>query len=297
MFVFIFGSTFFFLDLKQNVTMKLKIRKFDMKTMPPDAVVLLVGKRGTGKSTLLKDICYNVKDQLHCGIACCPTEDSVEGSDGLSSFIPGPLIHDSYKPQVVEKLLNYQKKSVKKYGKEKTKRQFIILDDCCYDKKILKGTELRQLAMNGRHRRLFFINAIQYLCDLSPDIRTNVDIVFCLKENILSNKERLWKHFFGCFPDFTTFCQTMDALTSNFGAMVLNNRSRSTKLEDQIFHYTADHKLPQFQMCHPVFWKLSKSCAIEEKEGDEESEEDSNEGGKSRKVFIKKIESLRDNDE
>jgi hypothetical protein len=69
---------------------------------------------------------------------------------------------------------------------------------------------MRQAMMNGRHRRLFLINAVQYLCDLSPDLRTNVDVVFCLKENILSNKERLWKHFFGVIPDFQTFCQTMD---------------------------------------------------------------------------------------
>ena len=94
--------------------MKLKIRKFDMKTMPPDAVVLLVGKRGTGKSTLLKDIMFHMRDQLHCGVAFSPTEDSVEGADGLSSYVPAPLIHDCYKPQVVEKLLNYQKKCVKK---------------------------------------------------------------------------------------------------------------------------------------------------------------------------------------
>jgi hypothetical protein len=271
--------------------MKLKIRKFDMKTMPPDAVVLLVGKRGTGKSTLLKDICYQMKDQLHCGIACCPTEDSVEGADGLSSFIPGPLIHETYKPHVVEKLLNYQKKCVKKYGKEKTKRQFIILDDCAYDKKILKGTEMRAIHHNGRHRRLFFLNAVQYLCDISPDLRTNVDVVFCLKENILSNKERLFKHFFGMFPDFHTFCQTMDALTSNFGAMVLNNRSRSTNLEDQVFHYTANHKLPSFQMCHPVFWKLSKTCALDEEEEEDESDGESK-SGKGKRVFIQKLQSF-----
>jgi hypothetical protein len=274
--------------------MKLKIRKFDMKTMPADAVVLLVGKRGTGKSTLLKDICYHMKDQLHCGIACCPTEDSVEGADGLSSFIPGPLIHEAYKPQVVEKLLTYQKKYIKKHGKEGTKRQFIILDDCMYDKKVLKGTELRAVFLNGRHRRLFFINAIQYLCDLTPDLRTNVDMVFVLKENILSNKERLFRHFFGMFTDFPTFCQTMDALTSNFGAMVLNNRTRSTKLEDQVFWYTANPKIPSFQMCHPVFWRLSKACAVEEKGS--ESEDDSQASGKSKRVFIKKIHSL-DNDD
>ena len=159
--------------------MKLKIRKFDMKTMPPDAVVLLVGKRGTGKSTLLKDIMYHMREHLHCGVAMCPTLDSVAGADGLGSYVPGPLIHDCYKPQVVEKLLNYQKRCVKKVGKEKTKRQFILLDDCMYDRKALKGTEMRAVFQNGRHRRLFLINAVQYLCDLSPDLRTNVDVIFC----------------------------------------------------------------------------------------------------------------------
>lgn len=272
--------------------MKLKIRKFDMKTMAPDAVVILVGKRGTGKSTLLKDICYHMRDQLDCGIACCPTEDSVEGADGLSSFIPPALIHDEYKPHVLEKLLNFQKKYIKKHGKEKAKRQFIILDDCCYEKKVVRGTEMRQVTMNGRHRRLFFINAVQYLCDLPPDYRTNVDYVFCLKENIMSNKDRLFRHFFGCFPDLQTFSQTMDALTSNFGAMVLNNRSRSTKLEDQIFHYNADPKLPPFQMCHPVYWRLNKTCAIQEE--DAESDGESKFDGKSRRVFIEKLQSMEE---
>lgn len=148
--------------------------------------------------------------------------------------------------------------------------------------------------MNGRHRRLFLINAVQYLCDLSPDLRTNVDVVFCLKENILSNKERLWKHFFGVIPDFQTFCQTMDALTSDFSAMVLNNRTRSTKLEDNVFWYKANPKLPSFQLCHPVFWKLSEKCAVEEEKEGSESEEESfaEGGGKGKKVFIKKLQSL-----
>ena len=274
--------------------MKLKIRKFDMKTMPSDAVVLLVGKRGTGKSTLLKDIMYNMREHLHCGVAMCPTLDSVAGADGLGSYVPAPLIHDCYKPQVVEKLLNYQKKSVKKVGKEKTKRQFVILDDTMFDKKALKGTEIRACAMNGRHYRLFFINAVQYLCDLTPDIRTNVDVIFCLKENILSNKERLWKHFFGMFPDFPTFSQTMDALTSDFTAMVLNNRTRSTELTEQVFWYKANPKLPSFQLCHPAFWKLSTACAVEEKESDEESDDSHSGAGKSKKVFIKKLQSLND---
>jgi hypothetical protein len=276
--------------------MKLKIQKFDMKSMPPDAVVLLVGKRGTGKSTLLKDIMYNVREHLHCGIAFCPTEDSVEGTDGLASFIPAPLIHDVYKPQVLDRMLNFQKKSVKKVGKEKTKRQFVILDDVMFDKKAIRGTEMRQTMMNGRHRRIFLINAVQYLCDLSPDLRTNVDVVFCLKENILSNKERLWKHFFGVIPDFQTFCQTMDALTSDFGAMVLNNRTRSTKLEDNVFWYKATPKLPSFQLCHPSFWKLAKTCEIEEKDDDESDSDASEQGeGKKRRVFIQKLQTLKDN--
>jgi hypothetical protein len=42
-----------------------------------------------------------------------------------------------------------------------------------------------------------------------------------------------------------------------------------------------------------VFWKLSTACAVEE---EDEEESDSQYDGKSKKVFIKKLQSLNDGD-
>ena len=50
-----------------------------------------------------------------------------------------------------------------KGGKFKTKKQrslFIIMDDCMYDKKILKGVGIRDLFMNGRHLSVTLCNAV-----------------------------------------------------------------------------------------------------------------------------------------
>ena len=39
--------------------MSLRLKKFDMKRLKYDSVVVLLGKRNTGKSFLTKDILYN----------------------------------------------------------------------------------------------------------------------------------------------------------------------------------------------------------------------------------------------
>ena len=40
-----------------------------------------------------------------------------------------------------------------------------------------------------RHYKITFLNAVQYVMDLGPDLRTQVDYVFALSENIISNKQ------------------------------------------------------------------------------------------------------------
>lgn len=54
----------------------LKIRRFDPKVMPPDATVLLVGKRRTGKSTLLIDLMWNMRKKIDLVMGMNPTEEA-----------------------------------------------------------------------------------------------------------------------------------------------------------------------------------------------------------------------------
>ena len=61
--------------------MNLELRKFDMSEIKDDKVVVLIGKRDTGKSFLCKDILYH-----HQGTRLRGESASGAGSSSISNF-------------------------------------------------------------------------------------------------------------------------------------------------------------------------------------------------------------------
>ena len=95
---------------------------------------------------------------------------------------------------------------------------------------------------------------MQYCMGIPPNLRTNVDYVFILRENIVSNRKRLYEQYAGMFPNFEIFCQVMDQCTENYECLVIHNNAKSNKLEDQVFWYKAiEHK--NFRVGAPEFWE------------------------------------------
>ena len=70
-------------------------------------------------------------------------------------------------------------------------RAFLILDDCLYDNQWKKDKRIREIFMNGRHWNIMFILIMQYALGVPPNLRSNIDWVFILRENIVSNRKRL----------------------------------------------------------------------------------------------------------
>ena len=115
---------------------------------------------------------------------------------------------------------------------------------------------------------------MQYALGIPPNLRCNIDWVFILRENIVSNRKRLYEHYAGMFPTFDMFCSTMDQCTNNYECLVIHNSSRSNKLDEQVFWYKADgHE--KFNVCTPEAWRYSEENYIEDY-GDEEIDERSN---------------------
>jgi hypothetical protein len=212
--------------------MNVQLRRFDPSRIANDKVCVVIGKRGTGKSTLVTDLLWHKKD-IPFGIVMSATE---EGNHYYRQFIPDLFIYGDYNKESIEKVIDRQKRLVAS-GKESP--AFILLDDCMYNKSFIRDTCIRQCFMNGRHWKLFFVLTMQYCMDLSPDLRANVDYVFILRENVIQNRERLWKSFFGVFPTFELFNQVMNACTENYECLVLDNTSKSNRLEDCVFYYRA----------------------------------------------------------
>ena len=119
--------------------------------------------------------------------------------------------------------------------------------------------------MNGRHYKILFIITMQYALGIPPNLRTNVDFIFILRENFVNNRRRLYEHYAGMFPTFEMFCQVMDQCTEDFECLVINNNAKSNKLEDQVFWYKGlDHD--NFTMGAQEYWDYATQHTGESRE-------------------------------
>ena len=230
----------------------IQLRKFKPENMPDDKVCVFIGKRGTGKSTLVTDILYH-KKHLPAGIVMSATE---EGNHHYKQFVPDLFIYGDYDKEAIDRVLERQKKLIG--AGRKDNGAFILLDDCMYDKKFMKDPCIRQCFMNGRHWKLFFMLTMQYCMDLTPDLRANVDYVFILRENVIQNREKLYKSFFGIFPTFDIFNQVMSSCTENYECLVLDNTSKSNKIQDCVFWYKAKVR-KNFRIGSDSLWRHHKN--------------------------------------
>ena len=250
--------------------MNLKLKKFDMASIKDDKVVVFIGKRETGKSFLVKDLLWHHRD--------LPVGTVISGTEGANQFysktVPPIFIHDEYTPEIINNFVKRQKKLVNKQVKGDPEyrnidtRAFLILDDCLYDNSWVKDKNIRALFMNGRHYKAFFIITMQYALGITPNLRTNVDYVFVLREPYHSNRKKLFEQYCGMFPNYEFFCNVMDQCTENFECLVINNNAKSNKLEDQVFWYKAEPH-PDFRLGADILWKQAHAMA-----GDSSDEED-----------------------
>jgi hypothetical protein len=258
--------------------MTLELKKFDMKSITFKAteakgpVIVLIGRRDTGKSYLVRDLLYHHRD-VPIGTVISGTE---AGNGFYASHIPRLFIHDEYNSVLIENILRRQRIAVKQQTKELEMlkgggnpknvidpRTFVILDDCLYDQSWTRDKLMRLLFMNGRHWKVLLIITMQYPLGIPPTLRTNIDYVFILREPYLTNRKRIWENYASMFPTLEAFCAVMDQTTENFECLVINNNAKTNKLQEQIFWYKAE-KRPDFKLGSQEYWDISNEMASDD---------------------------------
>ena len=100
--------------------MSLELRKFSMSSIsfkPNEAkgpVVVLVGRRDTGKTFLVKDLLFYHQD-IPIGVVISGTE---EGNGFYGKLVPKLFIHNEYNSAIIENILKRQKSVLKQIKKE-----------------------------------------------------------------------------------------------------------------------------------------------------------------------------------
>lgn len=238
----------------------------------------------THNSTLISDIMYFHRSVPY-GMIMSGTE---EGNGFYGGYFPPLFIHSTFKKELVESIVKRQKKILKNSNVEPLdKHAFLLIDDMMYDKSVTKDKNMRLIFMNGRHWKLLFILSMQYCMDLPPDLRANVDYIFILRENIIDNQRKLWKYFFGMYDKFSDFQQTLSACTENYECLVLDNTSKSNKVEDCVFWYKATPDRTYRIGC-PQLWAYAKKHYDADYDNKEEESEESTKVTRKQSLIIKK---------
>ena len=88
----------------------------------------------------------------------------------------------------------------------------------------------------------------------------------------------------GMFPDYDSFSQVMNQCTENYECLVIDNTTKSNKLEDQVYWFKAD-VLPKFRVCSPEYWAHAATYS-RNKDRDEDDDFDPTTGGARRRFHL-----------
>lgn len=234
------------MEKKKTVTFddtELQINEFDMSVMKNNnPAIVMVAKRGSGKSWICRDILTNIG--IKYGIIISPTDKM---DPFYKNFFPDMFIYHKYEREIIEKML-YRQEILAEKNESRIKnkknviddRIFIIMDDCLSSKGTwMRDEPITDLLYNGRHYHITYILTMQYPLGITPELRCNFDYVFLMAEDNISNLKRLYEHYAGMFPSFDIFRSVFSQLTLNYGVMVINNRGSRENFLEKIFWYKA----------------------------------------------------------
>ena len=240
---------------------KLYIRELDTEIINPStknmhdpnkggSKIVVIGKPGTGKTTLITSLLYEKKHIFPIGLVMSGTEDS---NGHYRKIFPSSFVYNKLNEDVIENFVKRQKLAKKHISNPWA---LLLLDDCTDDPKLFNQPLFQGLYKNGRHWKMLYILSLQYCMDVKPVIRTNIDGTFILREPSIKNRKALWENYAGIIPDFSSFCSILDQITDDYTALYIHNATQSNKLEDCIFWYKAKIIPESFKMGCPDYWNF-----------------------------------------
>ena len=215
----------------------LRTKQFNLDQMVPYPSILIIGKRGSGKSYVIDNILRSfTKKYAHADISIIsPTErmNPFYKHRYPNATIKYDIENNFLKEIIYDSSIAIEEKS--------NKNKILVLDDCLYRKKAWAKDELiREIIMNGRHYRIPYILTRQFPTgDITPDLRSNFDYVFLLRDDSTINKKKLWDNYASMFPSLHTFENFFNECTKDYNAMVIDNRKPCVNINEKIFQFKA----------------------------------------------------------
>lgn len=211
----------------------INLKRFDINIVKKNSVCIIIGKRSTGKTTLVKDLIYN--------------NHNIKNVPDVNLFVPSELYktkneyslsdNNTYHIYSSELLENITKTLRNNCKKNLVKESLSIFDDC-----ILKSNDksVKDIFINGGHHfKMTTILTITHPLDLSNQLISCTEYVFIFKNDVNSSRRNIYDKYARFLPTFEIFNDIFDSL-DDYECLVISPYSTNNIYEYPIFWYKAN---------------------------------------------------------
>lgn len=194
------------------------IQPLDIGRIKKDSHVWIIGRQNTGKSFLIRDILFQLN--LTNGIVVYPNEPY---EHFYESFVSKERICEEYTPTLINHPIN----------------DFIVFDNCFYRNTPLMDPSIQKMLLNRSDHSILWMIALPAYLYIPPQLRSTIDYVFILRDNLEISRRRLYSQFSRIFPTFESFNEVMDECTKNYECLVIADPSQAKPFKECVYRYKA----------------------------------------------------------
>ncbi len=207
--------------------------------------ITITSKRRTGKSVLLKDLCYKMKNWYSKVYVFSMTAHL---QPDLFDFVEDHNIFNGFNEEKLNEIWDSQEKLFEDLKGKNLPPVMIILDDIISDPNFKKSEIMFRLAVMGRHLQFCVVILTQNFTSIDPKIRKNVDLAMAFYLDDYDNREQFAKSYLSTKNPKVGVAIFERITREPYQAIVVMNSRISQSPEDTVRTYKAELELPKFMM-------------------------------------------------
>lgn len=217
----------------------LQIREKKLTDFPKSFSAAIIGKPGSGKSNLVKEFIRYNAHIYPAGRAFCSSED--EYLELCSVF--GPLFVSNHYDEEQFKFWMIRQRNLTMQKNCENPGCILALDDVSNKgTSVWKSPIIAAAVKLGSRRYESAMLLCSHRCiEMHTDTRNNISFAILFYVPDGDERKKLYRNLGGAAGSYEVFSKLMEELCKDYTAMVIDNLTPSTKLEDRIFWIKAPY--------------------------------------------------------